>query len=356
MRTMLLRSALALLASNAWVLLAQSTTGQISGRITDASGAAVPSVHLEVINRDTDVKREVVSNELGYYVAPLLPPGTYRVLVRKEGFRQLDRDGIRLTVQQVAQIDFVLEVGAISEKVEVTGQAELLENATADIGTLVDSKRIQELPLQGRNVYALAGLIPGARMPVAWKDLPVDMNNTQFLMINGARAAQNEFLLDGISNTNARAGGPNIFPTPDSVQEFRVETNNYSAEYGRAAGGVFNVVTRSGTNQLHGSAWEFNRTAAIDANDFFANRAGQKKPPFTFNQFGASIGGPIRKDKTFFFGSWESARERQGAVFAGAVPTAAERAGDFSQIRTAAGQAVTIYDPLTTRARSGQHR
>jgi outer membrane receptor for ferrienterochelin and colicin len=161
----------------------------------------------------------------------------------------------------------------------------------------------------------------------------MDMNTTQYAVINGARSTQNEFLLDGVPNTNSVSQGPNIFPSPDSVQEFKVETNNLAAEYGRAAGGVFNVVTKSGTNQLHGTIWEFHRNEDVNANNFFANRAGTDKPAFVFNQFGASAGGPIRKDKTFFFGSFEAARQREGVVFLTKVPTAAERRGDFSALR-----------------------
>ncbi|MCL5744243.1 MAG: carboxypeptidase regulatory-like domain-containing protein, partial [Acidobacteria bacterium] len=335
----------------------QTPTAQITGRITDKSRSVIPGARVTATNIETLVRTETTSNDVGYYVIPLLPTGEYGIEVQREGFRSAMQDRILLTVDRIARIDIELEVGAVSERIEVAAVAPMLERDTSTVGTLVDSKRVEELPLQGRNAYALVELIPGARVPVSWQDLPMDMNNTQFVMINGARGSQNEFLLDGIPNTNARTGGPGVFPNPDSVQEFRVETNTYSAEYGRAAGGVFNVVTRSGTNRFHGSAWDFLRNSKLNANNFFSNRAGQAKPPLTFNQFGLSAGGPIRKNKTFFFTSWESARTREGVLWVGHVPTAAERAGNFSGVRNAAGQLVTVYDPNTIRedpARAGQ--
>ncbi len=332
------------------VLSAQTPTAEIAGRITDSTGAAVPRVTVTATNMNTGVQRQTITPLDGYYTVPLLRPGEYRITIEKEGFRTVIREGIQLVVRQVARIDFVLAVGAVTETVTVTAAAPLLESETATIGQLVDSKRIQEIPLRGRNPYGLVGLIPGARVPVSWQDLPVDMNLSQYASIGGARGNQNEFLLDGVPNTNVVSSGPNIFPSPDSLQEFKVETSSHSAEYGRAAGGVFSVVTKSGTNTLHGSAWEFHRDQRLNANDFFANRAGLRKPVFTFNQFGATLGGPVRRDKTFFFGSYEGARQRQGIVYLGQVPTAAERAGDFSEVRTAQGQPILIYDPLTSRS------
>jgi outer membrane receptor protein involved in Fe transport len=329
------------------VCLAQTPTAQITGRITDPSGAVIPGVSVTVINVATAVERPVESNEVGYYTAPLLPPGDYRIVVEKEGFRLITRTGINLVVQQVARIDFTMEVGAVTETVEVIGEAPLLESETSSIGQVVDSRNVSELPLRGRNPYALVALIPGARVPISWRNLPMDMFTSQYALINGARGNQNEFILDGIANTNTVSSGPNIFPTPDSIQEFNVVTNNFSAEYGRAAGGVFNVVTKSGTNQLHGSLWEFHRNENINANAFFANRFGRPKPAFTFNQYGGTVGGPIQRDKTFIFGSYEKALQREGQIYVGQVPTALERMGDFSEIRNSRGQPITIFDPLT---------
>ncbi len=335
------------------ICLAQTPTAQITGRITDSSGAVILGVGVIVTNVGTAVQSSTESNEFGYYTAPLLQPGEYRIDVEKEGFRPITRTGIVLVVQQVARIDFTMEVGAVTETVEVFGEAPLLESETSSIGQLVDSRSVSELPLRGRNPYALVALVPGARVPISWRNLPMDMFTSQYALINGARGNQNEFILDGIANTNPVSSGPNIFPTPDSLQEFNVVTNNFSAEYGRAAGGVFNVVTKSGTNDLHGSFWNFHRNENINANAFFANRFGRPKPAFTFNQFGATSGGPIQRDKTFIFGSYERALQREGQVYVGQVPTASERTGDFSEIRNSRGQAITLFDPLSASGDPG---
>jgi outer membrane receptor protein involved in Fe transport len=242
------------------------------------------------------------------------------------------------------------------------GSVAALETETSSLGKVVDQQRIQNLPLLGRNPYSLVALVPGARPSAGLNDLPVDQISQSFVSINGARANQNEYLLDGAPNTAAAQNQPVVFANPDAVQEFKVETNNYSAQYGRAGGGIFNIVTRSGTNDFHGTAYDYLRNDALNANSFFGNRAGQKKPPFHFNQFGATIGGPIDfpekvfgpmnydgKNRSFFFGSYEGVRFSQGGTYVGSVPTLLQRNGDFSQTRNAAGAVIPIYDPATTR-------
>ena len=331
-------------------------TAQINGRISDPSGASIVGAHLAVTNADTGVKRSVESNADGLYVAPLLAPGPYVVRIEKQGFEAMIREDIQLDVGRLLTLDLVLKVGAMTQTIEVTGTAPLLEGETSSMGEVVQGRQVAELPLLGRNPYALGGLVPGVRTATGVNDLPVDMVSTAGISINGVRGDQNEYLLDGAPNTNAWNNGPLLRPSVDSVQEFKVQTNAYSAEYGRAAGGVFNLVTRSGTNELHFSAYEFLRNNALNANDWFANQAGKAIAPFRFNQFGATVGGPVvlphiynGRNRTFFFVNTELVRFTQGVTFTGTVPTAAERAGDFSQTRNAAGQLLTLYDPAATR-------
>jgi len=219
---------------------------------------------------------------------------------------------------------------------------------------VVQSKQITELPLLGRNPYALAMLVPGVRTSIGDNNIPIDQISTVFYSINGQRAANNEFLLDGAPNSSA-SNIPVINTNPDLVQEFKVDTSNFSAEYGKASGGVFNVVTRSGTNDFHGSLYEFFRNDKLNASDFFANRGGNARPPFKFNQFGGTFGGPVwipkvynGRNRTFFFIGIEKVRFIQGATFGGTLPKPQELAGDFSNTRNASGQTITIYDPATT--------
>jgi len=256
-----------------------------------------------------------------------------------------------------------LEAGAVTDTVNIAAATTAsLETETSALGKVIDQQRIQNLPLLGRNPYSLVALVPGARPSAGLNDLPVDQISQSFVSINGARANQNEYLLDGAPNTAAAQNQPVVFVNPDAVQEFKVETNSYSAQHGRAGGGIFNIVTRSGTNEFHGTAYDYLRNDALNANTFFGNRAGQKKPPFRFNQFGATIGGPIDfpekvfgpmeyagKNRSFFFVSYEAVRFSQGGTYIGTVPTLLERAGDFSQTKNAAGAVIPIYDPNTTR-------
>jgi outer membrane receptor protein involved in Fe transport len=338
-------------------------TAQVTGRISDAAGAVVPGAQVTVTNLATGINREAASNDDGYFTIPLLKPGEYRLEVKKDGFKPVVQDRVILQVEQVLRLDYTLEAGAVTETVNVTATAAAaLETETSSLGKVVDQQRIQNLPLLGRNPYSLVALVPGARPSAGLNDLPVDQISQSFVSINGARGNQNEYLLDGAPNTAAAQNQPVVFVNPDAVQEFKVETNNFSAQYGRAGGGVFNIVTRSGTNQFHGTAYDYLRNDALNANTFFGNRAGTKRPPFRYNQFGATVGGPIDfpekvfgpmkyagKNRSFFFGSYEAVRFSQGGTYIGSVPTLLQRAGDFSRTRNAAGTVIPIYDPATTR-------
>ncbi len=331
-------------------------TGQITGRITDPAGAVVPGAQVTITASDTGVSRTTESNSDGYYTAPSLLPGQYTVSVDHQGFRPVVRPGLQLQVEQTLRVDFALEVGEVSQKIVVQEQAPLLETETPSVGQVVQSKQIVNLPLLGRDAYALGELVPGVRISRGMNDLPVDQISTSSVSINGAPGNANEFLLDGAPNTGAAQNQPVVYPSADSVQEFKVQTNSYSADVEHAAGGVFNVVTKSGTNELHGDAYDFLRNNDLDATDFFANRAGKSPPPLKFNQFGGVLGGPVvipkvynGKNKTFFFVSTELVRYIQGITFTGTVPNPAELTGNFSNDRNAAGKPIVIYDPATTR-------
>ena len=332
-------------------------TAQVTGRVTDQAGAVVPNAAITITNTGTGVVRKTASSQDGYFTVPLLQPGLYQISLEMTGFKAIERTGVQLAVDQILRMDFSLELGSVSDKVQVIAQAETLESETATLAQLIQGKQILDLPLLGRNPYALAGLAPGVRTSIGMNDIPVDMISTGSVSINGQRGNQNEYLLDGAPNTGASQNQPIIFANVDSVQEFRVETNAFSAAYGRAAGGIFNVVTKSGTNQVHFSAYEFLRNDKLNANDWFANRGGVNRPPFRFNQFGGTLGLPVviphlynGRNKTFLFVSTELVRFAQGVTFTGTVPDAAMLSGDFSNLRNAAGQKITIYDPRTTAA------
>ena len=331
-----------------------SQSAQMTGRVTDPSGAVVLEAGIDVIASETGVRRRVNTNQEGYYTVPLLQPGRYEVMVQKTGFKAINRQGIELAVGEISRVDFVLELGDTSEVVEVTATGPLLETESTTVGQVVGARQISTLPLLGRNPYALAALVPGVRASLGVNQLPVDQISTASASINGQRANQNEYLLDGAPNTAPAQNQPIVHANPDMVQEFKVETNSYSAEYGRAAGGIYNVVTKGGTNELHGTAYEFFRDTSLNANDFFANRAGQERAPFRFNQYGGTVGGPVfipkfydGRNRTFFFTNVEIVRFSQGVAFTGTMPTALQKAGNFSETRNAAGALTLVYDPAS---------
>jgi hypothetical protein len=333
-------------------LCSQAPTAGLTGLIKDPTGAVVPGARLRVIDNSLGTEHSTVTNGDGYYSFQLLPPGNYRLRIAKPGFDTIEQSGIQLNVQETVRMDFTLPLGATTQQVTVSGVAVALQTETSSISDLVTNKEVADLPILGRNAYALVQIIPGVFAPASYNNTPVDVISQTNVSINGARGNQNQYLLDGIANTNSGGAGPGVFPDVDAVQEYRVTTNNYSAEYGQAAGGVFNVATKSGSNGFHGDAYDYLRNDKLDANDFFSNRAGIAKAAFRFNQFGGTLGGPIRKNKTFFFGAYEGVREVQGVTFVDTVPTALQRQGDFSKTFAASGQQIVIYDPFSTLANS----
>lgn len=348
-----------LLFAAAALLEAQSTSSTVTGKITDPSGSIVPAAQVSIANEGTGLRRVTTSNDAGSYVLPLLPPGRYRITVQKEGFKPMTRTGIELKVDQVARIDFVLELGAVSEVIEVTGSAPLIEQETSALGQVVDNRKILSLPLNGRMTFRLVNLTPAVLTTPGsmgqFGDISVGTFDDVNFSINGGRAQSNEVMVDGVPSTTGFLNLFTTIPSVEATQEFKVQSNSMSAEWGRFGGGVINVSTRGGTNQLHGSLFEFLRNSAFDANEFFNKRAGRDKPPFRMNQFGAAAGGPVHlgrlydgRNKTFFFANFEGTRWRRGDIFPGTVPTERQRSGDFSQTFTPARELIVIYDPLTS--------
>jgi hypothetical protein len=343
---------LALLGSVAYAQVASLT-----GRVTDATGAVVPGAQVTAKSTGTGISTTTETTADGYYTLPALQPGVYEVSVTRQGFKPVRQTGLELTVQQVARLDIALQVGQLSESIEVKAQAALLDSESSTVGQVIGNKQVTELPLLGRNTYALAMLVPGVRPSAGVNNVVIDQISTVAYSINGQRSSSNEFLLDGAPNSAPAQNQPVVNANPDMVQEFKVETNNFSAEYGRAAGGVFNVVTRSGSNDPHFSLYEFFRNDKLNANDFFANRSGTARAPFRFNQFGGTVGGPVYlgkvydgRNRTFFFANVEIVRFVQGITYTSVQPDPTHLTGNFSNARLANGNLVTIYDPATTRA------
>ncbi|MDX1983803.1 MAG: carboxypeptidase-like regulatory domain-containing protein [Bryobacteraceae bacterium] len=333
-----------LLALAAAAAFAQNA--QMTGTITDSTGAAIPSAQVTATNTETGVSRSSVTNEAGNYLITTLFPGPYRVTASAPGFKQMRRESLTLAVEQVARIDFRMEVGETRESITVESAAVILDAATSTIGTVVENRKITELPLNGRNPLDLVGLSTGIRIQGGFGGKNGSLNN---FSSNGGLANANTVQVEGLALDLAQMNAPSFVPPVDATQEFRVQTNTFSAEFGRTAGAVVNISIKSGTNELHGSVYEFLRNKNLNANNFFQNRAGNGRPILIQNQFGGSVGGPIRKDKTFFFGNWEEYRNRNGAPSITTVPTAAERVGDFSQTRNAAGNLIAVADALSTR-------
>ena len=352
---------LSLSFGNSW-LLAQVDRGSIVGSTTDASGAVVPGATITVTNIGTNQSTRVVTNSSGSYEANLLRIGTYKVTAEKVGFRTTEQSNVDVGVNQAVRVDLVLQVGATTQTVEVKGAPPLVQTEASSLGTIENQKRIVDLPLNGRNFIQLAYLGPGANSGMAGTNVSGGVFENQraneAISVNGLRVSNNNFLLNGVDNNEFGLGGVIVLPPPDAIQEFRIEENSMSAEFGRG-GAAVNVAIKSGTNELHGGAYEFLRNVDLDARNFFdANRA-----PFQRNQFGGFAGGPIRRNRAFIFGDYQGTRLRQGLTFLNTVPNAAERTGDFTDRLTgtsfspcpkpAAGDPTfdtgTIFNPYTTR-------
>src|SRR5579875_1918932 len=317
---------------------AQVTGATLTGTVTDPSGAVIPNAKVAIKNTSTGVVRNVTSDNAGLYNAPNLLPGPYSVTVSASGFSTRVQSGIVLTVGASQVLNVSLQVGKVSSLVQVTGAAPMVQLATSSISAVVNSTTVRQLPLNGRSWTDLAKLQPGVDAIVTQPSFATgaDRGNRGFgaqLTISGQRPVQNNYRLDGVSLNDYSNGAPGSVLGGnlgvDAIQEFSVLTSNYSAEYGKTSGGVVNAITKSGTNQFHGDAYEFVRNASFDAANFFDNFSNAPKPSFRRNQFGASAGGPIQKDKTFVFGDYEGIRQAKGFSIIDTTLSPAARAGNL---------------------------
>ena len=343
---------LALVLAAPAAALAQSS-GQITGLVTDTSGAILPGVTVEATSTATNATRTAVTGLDGIYTMPLLQPGNYTVKASLSGFRTAIREAVRVTVSETARVQFEMQVGQLAETVTVTAEASLVETSNATHGIVIDEQKVVDLPLNGRNFTQLGTLIPGVVAPPgglggqSGDATPGGFGNaTGGFNVNGMRNQSNNFLMDGATNNDTFNTGFVLRPPPDAIEEFKILTHAFSAEYGRNAGSVINVVTKSGSNKLTGAAWEFNRDQSLQARNYFAPQ-NQPKPALKQNQFGGAVGGPLVRNRLFGFGYYEGYRNDSGITQNIMVLSEAQRRGDFSALAT------PIRDPLTGAAFPG---
>src|SRR5690348_7519142 len=332
---------------------AQSTGGRIRGTITDPSGGAVVGATVTLINEATHATRDVQTGTNGEYIFLEVSVGSYEIDVTSQGFKKYVRKGIPLDLNQVLTVDLVLQVGGAIDVVEVTGAPPVIDTTSTQLGAVVNERSSTQLPLNQRDVYQLLQLQPGVQSQLG-NDLFYGSDKAGVVTVNGGRGRSNNYTVNGGDGNDLFANLPAVEPSPDSIEEFRVISNSFDAEYGRNSGAVVNVVTKSGTNDLHGSFYEFFRNDVLNAHQFTFTPS--PKAPFKQNQFGGTLGGPIKKDKTFFFGSYEGRRIVQGIVSQPVtVPTATDVAGDFSSSTAFAGSLIdpTVASVLQDRCGSG---
>jgi hypothetical protein len=331
-----------LLAMPSFYAYAQSTYGSITGAITDPTGAAVPGANVTLTNVNTSEKRTEVSGDEGHFTFVNLFQGEYRIDIEKQGFKHFARPGVTVQVQQDTHVDAGLTVGQVSETVEVTSETPLLQSESSSLGQVVEQRKADELPLNGRNIFNLITVSPAAVAQGGSGGSPVGQNPFSWgnYQIGGSFANQGAQYLDGQPLNIGYINLPIIIPTQDSVGEFKVQYNNLGAEWGKFSGGVVNLSTKSGSNGFHGSAYEYFRNKVLNANEYFnkqtqlANGQANTPPPWTQNQYGFQLGGPVIKNKTFFYVSWEQYRQRTGSPFTTTVPQPAMLTGDFSSLCT----------------------
>ncbi|MBT9330821.1 TonB-dependent receptor [Paracidobacterium acidisoli] len=324
---------------------AQNIFGSIVGTVSDSTGAALSGATVTVTNGGTGEKRNITTDGSGNYQALSLVPGQYSVDVDSAGFKHFSRTGIDVVVDQAARVNVAMSVGEQTQQITVTSAAPIMQTENASLGQVVQGKAVTNIPLNGRNVLALVALVPGV-VPQGSSSGNLTGQNVFAAgnyQIGGGNANQGSVLLDGAPVNTSYGNTVELVPDQDVIQEFRVQTNNNTAEFGMYTGGVINMATKSGSNAFHGTAYEFLRNTNLDANDFFAKRSGAGREAFHQNQFGGNIGGPIKKDKYFFFGDYQGFRQSYGHLYLVNVPTPAELNGDFS-----AETVDPIYDPLTT--------
>lgn len=324
------------------LLLAQSTGGRILGRVSDPSGAVVANVKVTLVNEANGTQRSVTTNESGDYSFVEVPPGTYHTEYELSGFKKNVRRGITLDVNQVVTLNMVLQLGEAREVVDVTSEAPLVDTTTTQLGAVVNNRSVNELPLNERDTYQFLQLQPGVQSQLGSSGSTFyGSDKAGSVSVNGGRGRANNFSVNGGDANDTFVNAAAVQPTPDAVDEFRVITNTFDAEYGRNSGAVVNVITKSGTNNLHGNVYEYFRNKVLNAQGFL----NTEKPQFNQNQFGGTLGGPIKKDRTFFFGSYEGRRIRKGVSSPLVqLPTPSEIGGDF----TAQGQVTDFSGGIDT--------
>ena len=365
MHRVTLRAVIVLIAA-AGFAAAQVDTGRIQGTIKDATGSSVPGAKVAITQEGTGLRHETETRVDGSYILTPIRIGSYTIEVEAAGFQKARRSGVEVNIQQQVVVDFSLNPGEVTTTVEVADTLPVLQTQNGSVGEVVSARTINNLPLSGRNYNFLARLTAGVTHP---QPEGRGLNATGWFTANGTRPAQNNFLLDGIDNNSNNvdflSGAAYVLRPPvDAVGEFKLQTNAFSAEFGRAGGAVLNATLKSGTNQLHGSAWEFLRNDKLDSADFFQNANRQRKGAFKQNQFGVTLGGPIKQNKTFWFADYEGTRIRQAVPTTASVPTARERASGYTDysdlIALQSGQRTdlagrqfasgAVFDPSTTRA------
>jgi hypothetical protein len=343
---------------------AQEFRATLAGRIVDPSGAAIPAAEVVLSNTGTGEAFRTSADATGNYTFALMKPGSYEISAAAAGFRKYVRQGLTLSVNQTAVMDIALELGSATETVTVTAETPLLETGTADRGGLLDEKVIAEMPLNGRNPFMLSMLVPGVNFNGSLAYTRPFDNGGDTWGISGGDNRGTEFLMDGVPN-NAQAGNNKIayVPPVDSVQEFKIQTNSYDAQYGKTSGGIVNVMLKSGTNRLHGALYEFARRNAWDANSFQNNARGAPKDGHTLDQYGIQLDGPVilpklfnGRNRSFFLLTYEGYREATPQPLVLSVPELEMRDGDFSKLVDARGRKITIYDPQTTFPIEGTNR
>src|SRR6202167_848420 len=312
-------------------LAGQQITGSIRGTVSDPSGAVVQTATVTARQVETGLTRVAITDHQGEYVLVELPIGHYQLEVQAKGFKTYLQQGISLDVDETATVDIHLKLGAETQQVEVSANAALVQSTVSSLGQTVMEHEILDLPLDGRNFSQLGLLQPGV-VPLTSGLLEAGgpARQNQAYAVDGQRPESNNFMIDGADNVSSVDGGFVLKPPIDAIGEFKILSHNANAEFGRNTGSTTNIVTRSGSNSFHGAAWEFLRNDAMDASDYFS----QSVQPLKQNQFGTTFGGPILKDKTFFFGYYEGFRNRQGETVPATVPSAAERTGNFAQLCT----------------------
>src|SRR5919205_3924669 len=345
---------LLLLSASAPALRAQVNNASVTGLVTDATGAVVTGASVTLKNKATNVETTGTTDSSGYYTFATVPIGEYTVTVERQGFKRVVVEGVKLEVGQKARVDAALEVGAVTEVVNVTSTT-LLTTQEATTGGVIENRMVEQLPLSGRNWDDLVSLVPGVQVDRYTEEGGGTANGrTGGANVHGIRSLQNNFVLDGVDNNSISENVQELTtqiarPSVDSIQEFKVSTNPYSAENGRSPGALISVVTKSATNAFHGPLYEFPRNRVFDANNFFNNRAGGRKPQNIQNQFGGNLGGPVVKNQAFFFFNYEGTRIRKGATRLGNVPLPNEIRGDFSNAAAVANRIPGGYAKLFDR-------